>query len=68
VAISNVIAWPIAYFMMRAMLESYAFRTDMGIGTYVFAGLFTVIIVLLTISYQTRKAALANPVNSLRFE
>ena len=68
VAVSNVIAWPIAYILMRAMLNSYAFRTDMGTAAYFISGLFTIIIVLFTISYQTLKTATTNPVNALRHE
>ena len=68
VAVSNIIAWPIAYLMMRALLGSYAFHTEMGVSVYFISGLFTIIIILLTISYQTMKAATTNPVNALQHE
>ena len=68
VAVSNIIAWPIAYFLMRTLLNSYAFRTEMGINPYVYTGLSTVFIVLVTISYQILKAATVNPVKALRHE
>ncbi|MBU8923340.1 MAG: ABC transporter permease [Bacteroidales bacterium] len=68
VTISNVIAWPIAYLMIKAYLESYAVRTHIGMGAFIFAGVTTILIAFLTISYRSIKAAHANPVEALRYE
>jgi putative ABC transport system permease protein len=68
IAIANVIAWPIGYFLMRGWLQSYAYRTSVGWFTLIFAGLFTLAIAVITISFQAIKAALSNPIHSLRYE
>lgn len=68
VLIANLIAWPVAYYAMHKWLQTFAYRIDMGIGIFVFSGLTALCIALLTISFQTIKAAIANPVDSLRYE
>jgi ABC-type antimicrobial peptide transport system permease subunit len=68
VAAANVTAWPIAYFAMSKVLQSYAYRIDIGVGIFLFAGLTAVVIALLTVSYKSIKAAYANPVDALRYE
>jgi len=68
VLVSNVIAWPVAYFIMRKFLERYAFRTNIGPEIFVLSGMTAFIIALLTVSYQAIKAARANPADSLRYE
>ena len=65
---SNVIAWPVAYYAMSRWLQNFAFRTNIGLGTFILAAVSTLIIAFLTIGFQTFRAALANPVDSLRFE
>ena len=68
VLLSNVIAWPVAYYIMRKILEKYAFRTHIGLEIFVLSGLAALLIALLTVSYQAVKAARTNPANSLRYE
>jgi len=68
VLLSNVIAWPVAYFVAQKFLEKYAFRTNIGPEIYVLSGLAALSIALLTVSYQALKAARANPADSLRYE
>jgi len=68
VLLSNVIAWPVAYFVMQKFLEKYAFRTSIGIEVYVLSGLAAFAIALLTVTYQALRAARANPADSLRYE
>jgi putative ABC transport system permease protein len=68
VLIANVLAWPIAYYAMQRWLQSYPYRTSLGIGDFILSGLCALIIALLTVSYQSVKAATANPVDSLRYE
>ena len=67
-AVANVIAWPIAFFAMKKWLEGYAYRTDIGIGNFILGGVLTMIIALLTVSYQVIKAARANPVDAIQHE
>lgn len=68
VLLSVMIATPIAWYIMRRWLEDFAYRIDIQWWIFALAGLLAVIIALLTISFQSMKAALANPVKSLRSE
>lgn len=68
VAISFIIAIPIAYYGMSRWLESFAFRTSLSWWVFALAGLLTVVIVLATVSWVTFRAARRNPVESLRYE
>jgi putative ABC transport system permease protein len=68
VVISNVIAWPAAYFIMNKWLDEFVYRVNIDISSFLLTGLAALIIAVLTISYQSVKAALANPVKSLKYE
>ncbi len=68
VALANLIAWPVAYFAMSRWLEEFAYRITIGPGTFLLAALFALIITLITVSSQAIKAALTNPVETLRYE
>jgi putative ABC transport system permease protein len=68
VAISAAIASPIAYLVMNRWLENFAYRTEMTLTVFILAGLAALIIAVLTVSYQAVRAALANPVDTLRYE
>jgi hypothetical protein len=68
VLISLVIASPIAWYAMNKWLQNYAYHTTIEWWVFLFAGLIAILITLLTISYQAVKAAVANPVKSLRSE
>jgi putative ABC transport system permease protein len=68
VLLANCIAWPVAYFFMDRWLKNFAFRVDMGVWTFVLSGVLVLLVALLTVSYQSVKAAVANPVDSLRYE
>ena len=66
VVISFVIASPIAWFVMSKWLEDFAYRIDISWGVFALAGLMAILIALITVSSQAIKAALSNPVKSLR--
>jgi len=68
IVIAFVIACPIAYYLMSLWLESFAYKTTLSWWVFALAGVFTLIISLLTVSWQTYKAATQNPVESLRDE
>lgn len=68
VLVANVIAWPIAYYVMSKWLENFAYKVNIGIWTFVFSGAIALIIALLTVGSHTVKASTANPVESLRYE
>jgi putative ABC transport system permease protein len=53
---------------MHKWLEDFAYRTDIGVGIFIIAGITAMLIAWITVSYQSIKAALANPVKSLRSE
>jgi len=68
ILIANCIAWPVAYYFMNKWLQNFAYRINIGLWIFVLAGALTLMIALLTVSFQTIKAATANPVDSLRYE
>ncbi|MDX1642512.1 MAG: FtsX-like permease family protein, partial [Balneolaceae bacterium] len=68
VGIAFVIALPVAWLLMQNWLENFAYRIDLSLITFVIAGIITLIIACITVSYQAVSAALMNPVNSLRSE
>ena len=68
VLLANIIAWPLAYYFMDIWLQSFAYRTNMRVGTFLLSGALALMIAMLTVSYQSIKAATANPVDSLRYE
>lgn len=67
-AIANLLAWPVAYFVMSGWLQNYAYRITLEASTFLVAAVLAMLVVLLTVSYQAIKAALANPVAALRYE
>jgi putative ABC transport system permease protein len=68
VLIAIVIASPLAYLLLQNWLQNFAYRIALGAGAFLLAGALTMIIALAVVSYQSVKAALANPVDSLRYE
>ena len=68
VVIANGVAWPMAYFAMNRWLQNFAYRTGLGWWIFVTSGAIALLIALMTVSYQSVRAALANPVKSLRYE
>ena len=68
VLLANVIAWPIAWLIMRTWLQNFAYHVDMGADIFVLSGVLALLLALVTVGYQAVKAGLANPVNSLRYE
>jgi putative ABC transport system permease protein len=68
VVISCVIASPVAFYYLHNWLQKYSYRVSIGVGVFIASGIAAIVITLLTISFQAIKAALANPVKSLRSE
>jgi putative ABC transport system permease protein len=68
IAVAFLIAAPAAWLMMRRWLELFAYRTKIGGWIFVLAGIITLSVALITVSWQTWKAASRNPVESLRYE
>ena len=68
VVLANLIAWPVGYFAMSRWLQNFAYRIDIGWWIFALAGGLALFIALLTVSLQAIRAALANPVEALRYE
>jgi len=65
---ANIIAWPFAWYAMNKWLQNYAYHIAISWWIFFMAGVLSVMIAFITVSYQSIKAATANPVESLRYE
>jgi putative ABC transport system permease protein len=68
VLVANIVAWPVAYWIMRRWLSEFAYRIDISIGVFILSAMIAFAIAMGTVSYQAAKTALANPIDSLRYE
>jgi putative ABC transport system permease protein len=68
VLLANLISWPLAYFAVHNWLQNFAFRINIGWEIFLLSGSLALAISLLTVFYQSIRAAVANPVDSLRYE
>src|SRR6185295_4947033 len=68
ILVAFVVAIPISWYAVSQWLKTYAYKTDVGISVFALAGVITLVIAMVTMSYQSAKAARSNPVNSLRSE
>lgn len=68
ITVAFFISCPIAYYLMSRWLEQYLYRVAIGWEIFVFTGLITGAVVILTLTWKSRKAATENPVKSLRSE
>jgi putative ABC transport system permease protein len=68
VLIANILAWPIAYLAMKEWTQGFAYQAGIGIGMFVITGILAAVIALLTVSFQSIKAALSHPINAIKYE
>jgi putative ABC transport system permease protein len=68
VGISNLIAWPIAWYLMKRWLSEFAYRIEVDIWTLFIIGIFTALVALLTVGFKALQVARANPVIALKHE
>jgi putative ABC transport system permease protein len=68
IVVSFLIAFPLGYYAMQNWLQDFEYRTELQWWVFVVAGLITVLIAFITISYRSIQAALMNPVKSLKTE
>jgi ABC-type antimicrobial peptide transport system permease subunit len=68
VIISFIVSAPVAWYIMRMWLENFVYKTNITIWIFVVAGVLALVIALVTVGYQSVKAALKNPVDALRYE
>jgi putative ABC transport system permease protein len=68
ILISTIFAFPVGWYFMNKWLQEFAYRTDLSVWIFLLSGLAALAVALLTVSYQSIKAATANPADSLRYE
>ncbi|MFQ5630165.1 MAG: ABC transporter permease, partial [bacterium] len=79
VLLANLVAWPLAYFAMHGLtisqttiingwLTDFAYRVGIGVDKFILAAILAIAIALVTVSYQAIRAALANPVDAIKYE
>jgi putative ABC transport system permease protein len=68
IVIASVISWPIAYFVMDNWLQDFSYRVGINYIMFIIIPVLTIILSLLTVIYQTLKAAMKNPAETLRYE
>jgi len=68
ILVAFILSVPLSYYMMDQWLEGFAYRIEIGLGVFLVAGLMALLISWITVSYQSIKAAIVNPIKSLRSE
>ena len=68
VLLASAISWPLAYYAMDRWLKNFAYRTDIVLWIFLVSGILGLAVAFATVSYQSLKASIANPVDSLRYE
>ncbi|NIO19651.1 MAG: hypothetical protein GTN76_02595 [Candidatus Aenigmarchaeota archaeon] len=68
VMLAVLIAWPVGYFVMKTWLQNFHYRISLAVDTFLLAALLALVISIITVSYQSIRAALANPADSLKYE
>ena len=68
IIIANIIACPLAYYIINKLLQNFAYRIDMGTGVFAVTIVSSILIAIVTISFQTIRAASSNPVDALKYE
>ena len=68
VLIGIVLAVPVVYFAMNRWLDTFPYHAEIGVSTFIVAGVLALLIAFLTVCYQSVRAAISNPVKSLRYE
>ena len=68
VLLANLFAGPIAWYLMNRWLGSFVYRIELGFPSFLLAGLVSLLIAVITVSWQAIRVALANPVKALRYE
>jgi putative ABC transport system permease protein len=65
---ANVVAWPVSYLFMNKWLADFAYRTDIGFWPFLLSAILALVIAMITVSFQSIKAAASNPIDALRYE
>ncbi|RZK78239.1 MAG: FtsX-like permease family protein, partial [Pedobacter sp.] len=65
---ANFVSWPVAFVITKKWLEGFAYRIDLPVAPFLIATLLSVVVAIFTVSIQARRAALSNPVTSLKYD
>ncbi|MCP4727637.1 MAG: FtsX-like permease family protein [bacterium] len=68
IVIANLVAWPVAYFVMNQWMNNFPYSAGIGIPVFIIAAVLALMIAIMTVSYQSVKAAYTNPVKALRYQ
>ena len=68
VMVAFIISTPITYFFMNDWLQNFAYQISIGPTVFIFAGILSLAVSILTVAYHSIKAAISNPIESLRYE
>jgi putative ABC transport system permease protein len=68
VLLASAISWPMAYYVMDRWLRNFAYRTDIALWVFLISGILGLAVAVATVSYQSLRASVANPADSLRYE
>jgi putative ABC transport system permease protein len=68
ILIANIIAWPVAFYIMSRWLRSFAYRSSIDWWVFIISSFLALTIALITVSYQSIKSALTNPADILKYE
>jgi putative ABC transport system permease protein len=68
VVIANLVSWPVAYILTKGWLSTFAYRVDLPVLPFIISAITTLILTVITVSVQARKALNANPVDALKYE
>ncbi|RZL28091.1 MAG: FtsX-like permease family protein [Pedobacter sp.] len=68
VLVANLISWPLAYILIKMWLDTFAYRIEMPLLPFVLSALITILLTVVTVTIQARKAVKANPVDALKYE
>ena len=68
VVLAFLLASVLSYFVMNQWLKDFQYRIEIGVGIFIVAGIASLMVALLTVSFQAMKASIANPVETLRSE
>jgi len=68
ILLANLVAWPLAYIAIRRWLNDFAYRINLGFDIFILSGLLVILVALITVSFQSVKAALTNPAEVLKCE
>ena len=68
VVLANILAWPLAYLAMKKWTQGFAYQSGIGVWLFVITGVLAAVIALLTVSFQSIKAALSHPIDAIKYE